>query len=332
MSFLETTGSALGTAFGGGVGGAVGGVLGNAVGGLFGSSDKPDMEEQVRLGHKYDLQSQKKFYRWKHQYGTKHGMTDYEMFMGPAAGSTGGSTGAGQVLGNSANQQYMQEKQLERSAAIEGAQREMDRQTELEKARIQADASRDVAGINQETTLTVEQWRNAIANRQVSLSEKEYEEITKPLAAKNMAIKEMELELITNQVATSTPEWERWRLMQQMGVDNMLVSAISNRLGINVTDQKQMQGLSEEKFEKLITLALSAQSYTRKEVEGILGLLRGYIEPDDYPTDAKGFGEMTKGAVSGSGAASLGKPRPAAPSGKYRGSSFTAPDNRRRKY
>lgn len=345
-------GSSFGTAAFGAAGAAIGGPigagLGQAIGGaLFGGgSSQPNYAEQVQLGHKYDRQSQQQYFRWMHKYGKKHGMTDYEMFMGPAGGQSGGSTGAGATLGNAANQQEMQQKQIYSAASTEAINRELDRQNAVKIAQINADTQRDVAEIgykgkelDAETTLTVEEWRNAIANRQVTLSEKEYQEITKPLAAKNLSLKEWELELLTNQVATSTPEWERWRLMQQMGVDNMLVSAISNRLGINVTNQKQMQDLSEEQFDKLITLALSAQSHTRKETEGIVALLREFAgDGGDSQVDPVSGSEVGRGASAGAGAsnvlggAGLPPPRTAPPSGKYRGSSFTAPDRRRRRY
>lgn len=290
--FWSSAGTAVGTAFGGGVGGAIGGVLGNAVGGLFGKSDKPDIEEQLRLGHKYDVQTQKDFYRWKHKYGKKYGMTDYEMFMGPSAGATGGTTGGGAVLGNAANQQYMQEKQIERSAAIEGAQRQLDRQTELAKAQISAKATVDAAGKSAEaskygadTQYDIEQLRYDIADRQTIISERDFNERILPLAAMQMGKTTLEMEKLVNEIALTMPKYKRWELMQRMGVENMIVSGIAGKFGMN--DPSDMSKLTDDEFTEFLAMALSVGSHTRREAEGLSAWFSDLVEKANQDNEAR---------------------------------------------
>jgi hypothetical protein len=237
----------------------------------------------IRYGAKYDLKTQKNMFDYRINQGLEHGMTPYEMFMGPAAGAGGGSSGSNQVLGNAASNQELLKKQQ----SMELVQKQLDRQTQLQTAKIQADASRDVAGIQ----AGVSREKIAVDWANHALTAHQYFAVDLPKAAYNLQMSAEELKKKVNEVITSSPKFITMQKLLSMGVDNSINYMIQSRFGIDITDPKEMQSLSDDKFRNILGAFLAAGSQVSSITEGI----RGLLEPESGGVDFTPLGYEDSG-------------------------------------
>lgn len=260
------------------------GILGNvinmgasrALDSLFPRDKGPDPREMVKLGNALDLQSQKDIFDYRIEQGIEYGMTPYEMFMGPAAGAGGGTTGSNQVLGNSATQKNLQAQQLE----AEAINKNMDRLTSLEATKMQTDAQVETAKIAAGATTGAAEisagaskyqadLNKQIADNRLKLDTDRYKYIDVPQASENLKLTKQQIQKTINEVATSEKRFVLYITKLKMGLDNMVAEYIQNAEGIDVT-RPETYPKSEEKRRELLGLLLAIQSGTAKNIRGLV--------------------------------------------------------------
>jgi hypothetical protein len=226
-------------------------------------------QQNIRLGNSLDMANQKEMFDYRINAGLEAGMTPYEMFMGPAAGAGGGTTGSGAVLGNSASQlgkQMMQTKaqnvQFNKQIAADLTKTKMQTDAQKEVAKIQAGTQLDVAEINNQT-------QKLIAENRLKFDQKTYREITLPEAAARINKTVAETKKAINEIATTEKKFVERMTFLKMGVDNVLATAISDKLGYDISDPKALQKMPLKKREELISTLLAIQSGTGKNIEGL---------------------------------------------------------------
>lgn len=287
-------GGAIGTAFGGPIGGAFGSAIGGALGapsqGSIDRANRQDWENSwkytrkgVTLGNDLDLRNQKEMFDYRINQGLSAGMTPYEMYMGPAGGAGGGTTGSGQVLGNQAGAQQLESQRLNQADEIARRENTADRVTDLAKTAMQTEAQKDVAEISAGATLgaagiSAEASRyqadlvNKIQQGQLDLSTRSFEEDTLPRLAAMLELNEYEVKLKIEQIATNTPKFKRAQLLLQMGVDNTTNTLLQKRFGINPANDEEIQALSEEQFRNVLAVFTAAGSTIHREGQGLLSM------------------------------------------------------------
>lgn len=216
-------------------------------------------------GASRDIAGQKEMFDYRIQQGLDHGMTPYEMFTGGAAGAGGGSTGQSQTLGNAWSQSAQQLAGMQQ----ETREREKDRSTQLAQTAMQTEAQKDVAKLNNETTVRGQDISAQQFQEQLKFSMRQYEETTLPAAAAALGKTEQETAKLINEVSTSTPQFLRMMKIMTMGLDNTIGLAIQNELGIDVSDVNQMKSLPPEKRRKLFAGLLQAKSRLATEAAGV---------------------------------------------------------------
>jgi hypothetical protein len=268
--------------------------------------------EALTLGNEMDMSNQKEMFDYRIQQGMQHGMTAYEMFMGPAAGAGGGTTGSGQTLGNSQSQKDQQmaqamtqreENRADRMTQL--AQTEMQTRAQLAAAEMQADASK--YGANQSliaslgssymsseaskygadqsaaasqygadraatTQMKVARINENLKRWDLSMKSTELYHKTLPMAAQEIQINEARLDKALNEVVTSSPKYQKALKIMTMSVDNSTNSMLQARFGVDVTDAKQMQSLSEKEFRNVLSVFIAAGSKINQELQGLLSL------------------------------------------------------------
>lgn len=243
----------------------------HAVSSLF-KEDERDPREDLQFGAGLDLQNQKDIFDYRINRGLEHGMTPYEMFMGPAAGGGGGTSNLGATLGNAASQQEIASKQRNQ----EITQRALDRATTLQQTKMQTDAQVKTAeisaGASIQNTQTQTRTQQLIANNQLSLNQKTYENVTLPEAAARINKTEAETKKLLNEVATSTPDFVKFMKMLSMGVDNTLSAFVQNMDGYNLVDPESVKKIPVHKRAEILSLMLAIQSGTLKNVKGLENL------------------------------------------------------------
>lgn len=290
FSILGSIGSA--------IGGAFGGSLGNKLFGPSRGRQKRDARkaqentlQQVRLGNDLDLRNQKQMFDYRINQGTEAGMTPYEMFMGPAAGAGGGTTGSGNTLGNAANSQSIAMEQRQQDNRLRMQQMGMQAGTQLATANIQADAQRDVAKISAGVTERGQDVNKQIADNILALDKQRLQNETKKVAAQ-VKVSEQELLYKINQTATSDPKFMTAMKQLSMGPANLLVELTLRHHGIQLSDQSFMNMSHAQRVEILQELtALASNAYvegkgvaalgsdvsetslTNKAIDSILGVL-----------------------------------------------------------
>jgi hypothetical protein len=243
------------------VGGVLGAVRGSKGLGMAKRGQKWT-QANMRLGNQLDMENQKAMFDYRIDQGLQHGMTPYEMFMGPAAGAGGGTTGSGQVLGNSASaltQQMMQTKADNRKFNMQLV-------TDLYKTKMQTDTQKEVAGIQAGTTERGQDLKYAVESGQLKLNQQTYNSVTLPKAAAELKINEQQLKIKINEVVTSSAKYQKAMKIMTMGVDNSTNLALQNMLGIDITDQEKMSKLSDNKKAQILGMFLAYSSTTFKEL------------------------------------------------------------------
>ena len=261
--------------------------------------------KQVRLGNKLDMANQKEMFDYRIEQGLEHGMTAYEMFMGPAAGAGGGTTGSGNTLGNSQTQRdalALQNKQARQENA-------RNRQTQLLQTAMQAEASiksSEIAANSQlvsslgssamsanaskysadqsaaasqygadtaaTTQMKVARINEQIAHKNYSLKSTELYQVTIPMAAAELKIKDYQAEKAFNEITTSSPKYQKALKLMTMSTDNSINYMLQSRFGVDVTSKKEMQSLSTKEFKNVLAVFIAAGSSINRELQGLLSL------------------------------------------------------------
>lgn len=237
-------------ALGQGVGGAAGASLGM---GLLGSSSSGDFDfgetemnalefqndfakDNIRLGNKLDLRNQKKMFDYRISQGKRHGMTPYEMFMGPAAGAGGGTSGSGQTLGNAGTQAINSIRAAKAQSDIAERENQRDRATSLMQTAMQSKAQTDVANINAGTQTRGQDIQKQIADDVLALNTRDLEDVKIPQAAQQLKLSKQQLLTEINKTATSAPEFQKALKQWSMGPANLLVELTLEDEGIKIGD------------------------------------------------------------------------------------------------
>jgi hypothetical protein len=209
--------------------------------------------EGMKYGNELDMKNQRKMFRFRIKQGLKHGMTPYEMFMGPAAGAGGGTTGSGATLGNAASQQAVQQAEIQHQSA----QQQMQIIGNLAATKMQNDTQKEVAEI------TTGQQKKELEQRKV-----EYENIHLPKAAAELKISAEELKISSNNAVMSTPKNQWQKIMYQMGPDNVMQSMIMEKYDVRLGDGS-VENLSPEEFGSMMIELIGTKSHLRAELSGL---------------------------------------------------------------
>lgn len=261
---------------------ALGGSLGGAAGNIILGDPEPDYSqeeilEQITLGNKLDIRNQKEMFDYRINQGVAAGMTPFEMYMGPAAGAGGGTTGSGQTLGNAAtakNQAQIQAEMQQRSQIANNT-------AALAQTKMQTDAQRDVAKIQAGAT---EYGADLQYNAQMvknAIERDKLETVVIPMAAANIGKTEKETERIINEIATSEPKFVLRLKELTMGVDNQLAEMLKLHYGISLNDPSTFRNKSESERKEIISYAMAIQSGVAKNIEGVkdqIGLTDGFFD------------------------------------------------------
>ena len=250
--------------------------------------------DQITLGNQLDMSNQKEMFDYRINQGIQAGMTPYEMFMGPAAGAGGGTTGSGNTLGNSQSQrdQQMMTQSLQREENMADRelalmQAKLQAQTQIGQAQIAADASKyqanasllgnagaTIAGMRNVDVTTANQRhiahiQNEIEQGRLELDKKTYENVTLPGAAATIGKTKKETDKIVNEIVTSTPEFVRQMKKWSMGVDNMMVEYFSATYGVDITDPDSIKRIPKQMRKDFLTAVMAFQSTLGKEMAGV---------------------------------------------------------------
>lgn len=258
-------------------------------------------ESQIKLGNQLDMQNQKEMFDYRIQQGMAAGMTPYEMYMGPAAGAGGGTSGSGATLGN----QPMQAAQanIQQQTALQ------QQETELKKTAMQTEATKYAADKAAEAQTGVAQMQTEtqklIAANQLQFNEKTYLNVTLPEASAKIGKTEAETDKLLNEVVTSTPEFVKFMKMLSMGVDNTLSAFLQNMDGYNLVDPGSVAKIPEHKRKEILAMLLAIQSGTLKNVEGLKKVGGDIMDAAQIPTmgvrDIKGANDHTRAAINAGG-------------------------------
>ena len=236
--------------------------------------------ENIVLGNDMDLRNQQQMFDYRINQGIEAGMTPYEMYMGPAAGGGGGTSGSGATLGNAASQQGIAASQIaqenrrtERLIEQESNEKQADRLTRLAEVAMQTQTQKDVAetqagvtergqDITAETAQAERELRDRIEAGRLQLGRDELNANLTRIATQN-AVDLKTVEKYVNDIATSHPDFVREMKQLSMGVENMLVEYFQRHHGINLYNKESFMSLSEQKREALISemIAISSPVY-----------------------------------------------------------------------
>ena len=197
--------------------------------------------------------------------GLEHGMTPYEMFSGPAASAGGGTTGSGNVLGNPASQLAQQQMKIKQ----ETNERAKDRETELTKVQMQTEASKQIAGVQADTTKRGQDLTYEVQQGNLQINQDTYRNITLPKAAQMLKKSVAETDKLLNEVATTRPVFIKFMKMLSMGVDNTLSAYLQNMYGYNLVDPKDVARIPQGQRKQILSTLLGIQSGTLKNIEGL---------------------------------------------------------------
>ena len=250
--------------------------------------------EQITLGNQMDMSNQKEMFDYRINQGIQAGMTPYEMYMGPAAGAGGGTSGSGNTLGNSQVQkdqqivsQAMQREENIADRELALMQAKLQAETQIGTSQIAAEASKYQANASllgnvgataagmynvQEQTKTQRYTAEIAAEIQqgkLDLDTRTYEETLKPAAAANIGKTEKETEKLLNEIATSTPEFVRQMKKWSMGVDNMMVEYFSSVYGVDITNPDSIRRIPKSRRKEFLAAVMAFQSNIGKEMAGI---------------------------------------------------------------
>lgn len=184
------------------------------------------------------------------------GLTPTEI-AGAGAGAGGAAASGGNVLGNQAGSMTLQRQQQK----FENEQRDKDRavilqgqQTGLAQAQLSAQATLGAAAQSAGASRYGTDASERLGMARIALEEDRFRNVDLP-------------ESLNRQV-TNAPAWERQRIMAQMGVDNIIGTAIANKYGLNPMDADALKGMSETQFNAMVRDIYGLQSNVFSEASG----------------------------------------------------------------
>ena len=263
---------------------------------------------QLVRGNQEDMYNQRAMYMFRINQGLQAGMTPYEMYMGPAAGAGGGTTGSGSTLGNAANQRTTAAMQLQADLANKAADRQaMLRQTQMQVAGQQAasrnqligtlgsaalstganifgsktaaEATKDAAETSAGASRYQADIQKQIAENRLQLDQKTFDQVTVPGAAAQIGKTEQETRKLINEIATTEPEFVVQMKKWSMGVDNMMVEYFMKEYDINIMgSQKEYLKIPKKKRADFLAAVMAYQSHIAKETKGISGIVQDAMD------------------------------------------------------
>ena len=254
----------------------IGTVLGSGIGGSKGvgmfKRQAQHQKDMLQLGNTLDMQNQRSMFDYRIQRGMDEGLTPFEMFLGPAGGAGGGTSGSGAVLGNTAMHQEMMKRDQQNN--VINKQLAVD----LLKTKMQTDAQKDVAGITAGASRYQTDVMSAIQAGTLKLNKDRYDNIDLPQAASKLNLTRAQTEKALNEMVTSSAEFQEHMKRLSMGVDNMVVEYVQNMYGFKVTDKQSIQALGKQKQKEILSLLIGLGSTLQKEVSGVQSLGSGAME------------------------------------------------------
>ena len=244
------------------------------------SPSTPDPERQIRLGYQLEGDAHKTRRAGDFDFAESKGLTPQEFYGSGAAGGspTGGSA---QVLGNSASQQKLQE----RDRIYDATQKSMDRavqmrgqDAQLQSTQIAANASQANASTSAEASKYSANIQKAIADGRLSLDRDSFNQISLPAAAANLEMTEQQTRKLIEETATATPKFQRSQKLLSMGVDNTIQTALLQRFGVDITSKSEVAALSDDQFQNILAVLLASGSHAQREGAGILSMGSGIID------------------------------------------------------
>ena len=268
------------------LGGSLGGAAANAVLGY----GEPDYADEAQTGANIDMRTFKRQHKFKYKFGRRKGLNAFEL-LGDGSGMGGApSTAATGVLGNQAGAAALQREQLNQQIGLE-----------LAKTKMQTDAQRDVAEIGAGASRYGTDVKAQIDQQKVDLASREFQEIALKESAKNLRLKEEQIQKAIHEVVTSEPKFVLRKILLNMGTENSIQTLVLNRRKVDITDPKSVQNLSQDEYNALYTALLGAQSHVQKEVHGVKDLmdhLMSYIKSDYDRRGRSGSSGGPKGPTS----------------------------------
>ena len=219
---------------------------------------KRDARSLLRYGHERDNQAflGREAALWSR--AKARGLTPQEYYGSPVAGQ-GGPSGGAQVLGNVASQAYVTSRRATSEA-------------------MQAEADRQVQRRGQDTQLEIAKIQAGQQQRSLDQVVREYENVTLPKAAKELKVREADLKVRLNEIATSAPAFVKQKILLQMGVENTQQTIILRKYGLDDLDQSSIDKLTSDEIESLLGELFAAGSYLNKEIEGAKGQVEKSID------------------------------------------------------
>lgn len=202
-------------------------------------------------------------YDW--EMGQKRGLTAQEYYGSPASGGSA-SSGAGAVLGNSSNTAI--------TTASNAIQKDLDRKT-IERGQ---DAQVEIANIQAGVQTRGQDIDERLRQGELDLKTNTYERVTLPMAAAELRISEQRLNVLLNEVVTSSPSFVKQKILLQMGVENTIQTVILKKHKVDPTDQATIDRLSEKEYKYLLAQLFAAGSRFNREIEGISGLAKKKLD------------------------------------------------------
>lgn len=236
----------------------------------------------TKLGNELDMANQKEMFDYRISQGLEAGMTPFEMFMGPAAGAGGGTTGSGNTLGSqpaklaqntvqAANAQ-LQAQTATRNQMIQAAAQlgtaKIQAESQQKVAATQAGASIGAAGISADASQYKAELEYKIRHKELVLNNKRFEKVDLPQAAANIGKTEQETAKLINDTATSAPEFVKMLKRLQMGPQNVLVEYAISNYGFNPLDEKSVSNATNQQKRNFLGLVLGSQSHAVRELFG----------------------------------------------------------------
>ena len=248
MGFLSSVASGFGRA-----------VLGRAF-------SRGDARRGHQLDNRFSLEKEQTLY----DRAMARGMTPQEYYGSSAPGTTGPSGGA-QVLGNATQQSVGEAAKM----AFDATQRDADRKVtmrgqdaQVEAAKYSADQSRQATQDTVVGSVSVQQLRNMMEDRKLTILERDFEEIRLRAAAEQLELTKQEVKIATNKAATTTPKWEREMKLYSMGFDNVLQTMQLDRAGIE--DLRDISKLSDSEYAALLQTIIGNSSTIARELKGVV--------------------------------------------------------------
>lgn len=253
-------------------GSAAGAVVDNILG-----NGGPDYTDAVASGSNMNFKKFKRAHRYKWRFGTKKGLTDVEI-LGNGAGMSGQPSGTeATILGNQAGAAALQERQQR----LQYGQMALERQTELEKSEIAADAQRDVAKIHRDGVAETNATKELIANNQLALDKTKLTQVVIPQLMSDLRLQEQQIKEAMNKVITSSPKYQLKTIILKMGVENSIQTLVLGKHRLDLSDPKSLASLTDEEYSAALSALLAVSSplpKTAMSVQGLVDFLLGQAQ------------------------------------------------------